>query len=32
MPRIQFEELKAEFKRVLIKKGFDEASADLSAQ
>ena len=32
MPRIQFEELKAEFKRVLIKKGCDEASADLSAQ
>ncbi len=32
MPRIQFEELKAEFKRVLIKKGCDEASADISAQ
>jgi 3-dehydro-L-gulonate 2-dehydrogenase len=32
MPRIQFEELKAEFKRVLIKKGCDETSADLSAQ
>ena len=32
MPRIQFQELKAEFKRVLIKKGCDEASADLSAQ
>ncbi len=32
MPRIQFEELKAEFKRVLIKKGCDEATADLSAK
>ena len=32
MPRIQFEELKAEFKRVLINKGCDEAAADLSAQ
>ena len=32
MPRIQFAEMKAEFKRVLIKKGCDEASADLSAQ
>lgn len=32
MPRIQFEELKAEFKRVLVKKGCDEASADISAQ
>ncbi len=32
MPRIQFAELKAEFKRVLIKKGCDEATADLSAQ
>jgi 3-dehydro-L-gulonate 2-dehydrogenase len=32
MPRIQFEELKAQFKRVLIKKGCDEAAADLSAQ
>ena len=32
MPRIQFEELKAEFKRVLMKKGCDEAKADLSAQ
>ncbi len=32
MPRIQFEDLKAEFKRVLIKKGCDEAAADLSAQ
>jgi len=32
MPRIQFDELKAEFKRVLIKKGCDDATADLSAQ
>ena len=32
MLRIQFDELKAEFKRVLIKKGCDEESADLSAQ
>jgi 3-dehydro-L-gulonate 2-dehydrogenase len=32
MPRIAFEDLKAEFKRVLIKKGCDDASADLSAQ
>lgn len=32
MPRISFEDLKAEFKRVLIKKGCDEAAADLSAQ
>ena len=32
MPRIPFDELKAEFKRVLIKKGCDEAAADLSAQ
>ena len=32
MPRIQFEELKAEFKRVLIKKGCDVATADISAQ
>ena len=32
MPRIQFEELKAEFKRVLVKKGCDEATADISAQ
>ena len=32
MPRISFDELKAEFKRVLIKKGCDEATADLSAQ
>ena len=31
MPRISFDELKAEFKRVLIKKGCDEATADLSA-
>ena len=32
MPRIQFEELKAEFKRVLIKKGCDAETADISAQ
>ena len=32
MPRISFAELKAEFKRVLIKKGCDDATADLSAQ
>jgi 3-dehydro-L-gulonate 2-dehydrogenase len=32
MPRISFEELKAQFKRVLIKKGCDEATAELSAQ
>ena len=32
MPRIPFDELKSEFKRVLIKKGCDEASAELSAQ
>lgn len=32
MPRIAFADLKAEFKRVLIKKGCDEAAADLSAQ
>ena len=32
MPRIPFNELKAEFKRVLMKKGCDEAKADLSAQ
>ncbi len=32
MPRISFAELKAEFKRVLVKKGCDEATADLSAQ
>ena len=32
MQRIKFEDLKAEFKRVLIKKGADEATADLSAQ
>ncbi|MCB8747499.1 3-dehydro-L-gulonate 2-dehydrogenase [Rhodoferax sp. U2-2l] len=32
MPRISFEDLKAEFKRVLIKKGCDDAAADLSAQ
>lgn len=32
MPRVSFDELKAEFKRVLVKKGCDEAVADLSAQ
>ena len=32
MPRISFADLKAEFKRILIKKGCDEATADLSAQ
>lgn len=32
MPRISFDELKAEFKRVLLKKGCDDATADLSAQ
>ncbi len=32
MPRISFEDLKAQFKRVLLKKGCDEATADLSAQ
>ena len=32
MPRISFDELKAEFKRVLVKKGCDDATADLSAQ
>ena len=32
MPRIPFDELKAEFKRVLIKKGCPEAAADVSAQ
>ena len=32
MPLIKFAEMKAEFKRVLINKGCDEASADLSAQ
>ena len=32
MPRIKFEELKAEFKRVLVKMGCDEATSDLSAQ
>ena len=32
MPRISFDELKAEFKRVLMKKGCSEAEADLSAQ
>jgi len=32
MPRISFDDLKAQFKRVLIKKGCDDATADLSAQ
>lgn len=32
MPRISFAELKAEFKRVLVKRGCDEAVAELSAQ
>ena len=32
MHRIPFDELKAEFKRVLIKKGCDAATADISAQ
>ncbi|WP_263770533.1 3-dehydro-L-gulonate 2-dehydrogenase [Propionivibrio soli] len=32
MPRISFDELKAEFKRVLIKKGCDDTAAELSAQ
>ena len=32
MPRVSFEALKEEFKRVLVKKGCDEATADLSAQ
>lgn len=32
MPRIPFDELKAEFVRVLIKRGCDPADADLSAQ
>ena len=32
MPRISFAELKSEFKRVLVKKSCDEATADLSAQ
>src|SRR5664279_6080911 len=32
MPRVPFVELKAEFKRVLLKRGCDEAVADLSAQ
>ena len=32
MPRIKFDDLKAEFKRVLIKKGCDETTADISAQ
>lgn len=32
MPRIPFDELKAEFRRVLLKKGCDEVAFDLSAQ
>lgn len=32
MPRVSFEALKNEFKRVLVKKGCNEATADLSAQ
>ena len=32
MPLISFEDLKAEFKRVLIKKGCDDVTADLSAR
>jgi 3-dehydro-L-gulonate 2-dehydrogenase len=32
MPRISFEALKAQFKRVLVKNGCDEVTADLSAQ
>ena len=32
MPRIPFDEMKAEFRRVLLKKGCDGAAADLSAQ
>ena len=32
MPRIPFAELKAEFKRVLLKRGCDETAAELSAQ
>ncbi len=32
MPRISFEDMKAQFKHVLIKKGCDEGTADLSAQ
>ena len=32
MPRIPFDELKAEFRRVLLNKGCDEVAADLSAQ
>ena len=32
MPRITFAALKTEFKRVLLAKGCDEATADLSAQ
>lgn len=32
MQRISFEDLKAQFRRVLVKKGCDDATADLSAQ
>ena len=32
MPRIPFDEMKAEFKRVLVKKGCDPVTADISAQ
>ncbi len=32
MPRILFEDMKAEFKRILISRGCDADSADLSAQ
>lgn len=32
MPRIFFEDLKAQFKRVLVQRGCDEVTADLSAQ
>jgi len=32
MPRIPFEALKAEFKRILLKKGCVEEIAELSAQ
>ncbi|HEY8906591.1 MAG TPA: 3-dehydro-L-gulonate 2-dehydrogenase [Rhodoferax sp.] len=32
MPRISFEDLKAQFKRVLISRGCDEATAELSAK
>ena len=32
MPRIPFDEMKAEFKRILVKKGCDPVTADISAQ